>query len=52
MYQLDRGAGNDAVHMLSMLVIGILGGMAALVIYELVAEVRGGSHELHDRYHE
>jgi hypothetical protein len=38
--------------MLSMLVIGILGGMAGLVLYELVQEVRGGSRKLHDRYHE
>ena len=38
--------------MLSMLVIGILGGMVGLVIYELVEEVRGGKHELRDRYHE
>ncbi len=38
--------------MLSMLVIAILGGMVGLVLYELVDEVRGGSHELHDRYHE
>ena len=38
--------------MLSMLVIAILGGMVGLVVYELVEEVRGGSHDLHDRYHE
>jgi hypothetical protein len=38
--------------MLSMLVVAILGGMVGLVIYELVEEVRGGSHKLHDRYHE
>lgn len=38
--------------MLSMLVIAILGGMVGLVIYELVEEVRGGSDDLHDRYHE
>ena len=35
-----------------MLVIAILGGMVGLVIYELVEEVRGGSDDLHDRYHE
>jgi hypothetical protein len=38
--------------MLNMLVLAILGGMVGLVLYELVDEVRGGSHELHDRYHE
>jgi hypothetical protein len=38
--------------MLNMLVIAILGGMVGLVIYELVEEVRGGSDDLHDRYHE
>jgi len=38
--------------MLSMLVIAILGGMVALIFYELVQEVRGGSGDLHDRYHE
>lgn len=38
--------------MLSMFVIAILSGMVGLVIYELVEEVRGGQHELHDRYHE
>lgn len=38
--------------MLNLLVIAILGGMAGLILYELVDEVRGGSHELHDRYHE
>ena len=38
--------------MLSMFVIAILGGMVGLVLYELVEEVRGGKHDLHDRYHE
>jgi len=38
--------------MLSVLVIGIFGGMVGLVIYELVQEVRGGQQQLHDRYHE
>jgi hypothetical protein len=38
--------------MLSMFVIAILGGMVGLVLYELVEEVRGGTHQLHDRYHE
>jgi len=38
--------------MLSAWVIAILAGMVGLVVYELVQEVRGGSHRLHDRYHE
>jgi hypothetical protein len=32
--------------------IGMLGGMVALVFYELIQEVRGSSDGLHDRYHE
>ena len=38
--------------MFSMLVVAIFGGMVGLVLYELVQEVRGGSRDLHDRYHE
>jgi hypothetical protein len=38
--------------MLSLWVIAILGGMVGLIAYELVEEVRGGKHQLHDRYHE
>ncbi len=38
--------------MLSLWVVAILGGMVGLILYELVEEVRGGSHQLHDRYHE
>lgn len=53
MYQFQGGTPETTLdHMLSLLVIGILSGMAGLVIYELVEEVRGGSHQLHDRYHE
>jgi hypothetical protein len=53
MYQFRGGTPETVlVHMLSMLIIAILGGMVGLVLYELVEEVRGGSHELHDRYHE
>jgi hypothetical protein len=37
---------------MSMFVIAILGGMVGLVLFELIEEVRGGSHQLHDRYHE
>lgn len=53
MYQLQGGIaeGRNEI-MLSMLVIGILGGMVGLIAYELIEEVRGGSHRLHDRYHE
>jgi uncharacterized membrane protein YuzA (DUF378 family) len=38
--------------MLHMLVMAIFGGMVGLVVYELIEEVRGGSTDLHDRYHE
>ena len=38
--------------MFSLLAIAILAGMAGLVVVVLVDEVRGGSHELHDHYHE
>jgi hypothetical protein len=38
--------------LISMFVIAILGGMVGLVLFELIEEVRGGSHQLHDRYHE
>lgn len=30
----------------------ILSGMAGLVAYEIISEVRGGSGKLHDRYHD
>jgi hypothetical protein len=32
--------------------MAMLGGMVALVVYELVQEVRGAQGGLHDRYHE
>jgi hypothetical protein len=38
--------------MLSLWVLAMFGGMVGLVIYELVQEVHGGRHQLHDRYHE
>jgi hypothetical protein len=38
--------------MLSLWVIAMLGGMAGLVVYELIQEGIGGHHQLHDRYHE
>jgi len=39
-------------HMLELMVIGILGGLAALVAFEIYQEVRGSASNLHDRYHE
>jgi hypothetical protein len=38
--------------MLTLFTMGIFGGMIALVIYELVEEMRGSKHKLEDRYHE
>ena len=38
--------------MFVMFVVVILGGLAGLVLYELVEEVRGSSQDLQDRYHE
>jgi hypothetical protein len=38
--------------MFDIIAMAILGGMAALVAYEIFSEVRGGSGKLHDRYHE
>jgi hypothetical protein len=38
--------------MLDILVMAILGGMAGLVVYEVISEVRGGASRLRDRYHE
>jgi hypothetical protein len=38
--------------MLDMMVMGILGGLAALVAFEIYQEVRGSSRKLEDRYHE
>jgi len=34
------------------IVTSILGGIAALVLFEAVWEARGSSSKLHDRYHE
>ena len=39
-------------YMLDLMVMGILSGLAALVAFEIYQEVRGGSSDLHDRYHE
>lgn len=38
--------------MFSVMVFGILTGLAGLVAFEIWQEVRGGSEELRDRYHE
>ena len=38
--------------MFSMMVMGILGGLTALIAFELYQEAKGSSEALHDRYHE
>ncbi len=38
--------------MFTFLFIGILASMVGLVVYELIDEVRGSEHELHDHYHQ
>lgn len=38
--------------MLNILVMAIFAGMAGLVVYEIIEEVRGASGRLRDRYHE
>jgi hypothetical protein len=38
--------------MITWFTMGIFAGMIALVIYELVEEMRGSKHKLIDRYHE
>lgn len=48
----EKSLNGGSVIMLSMFVIAILGGMVGLVLYELIAEVRGGTTHLHDHYHE
>ena len=35
-----------------LMVMGILSGLAGLVLFEIVEEVRGSSKSLQDRYHE
>ena len=47
-----RDAGRRLEQMFSLMVMGILGGLTALVAYEIYQEVRGSSEALHDRYHE
>jgi hypothetical protein len=32
--------------------MGMLGGMVALIFWELIQEARGSKEALHDRYHE
>ena len=36
----------------TLLTMGIFGGLAALVVYELMQETAGSKHKLTDRYHE
>ncbi len=38
--------------MFTLLTMGILGGMIALVVYEIVQETVGSKQKLTDRYHE
>jgi hypothetical protein len=38
--------------MFTLLTMGMFGGMIALVVYELVQEMRGSKNKLIDRYHE
>jgi hypothetical protein len=38
--------------MFTLLTMGMFGGMIALVVYELVQEMRGSKNRLLDRYHE
>ncbi len=38
--------------MFTLLTMGIFGGMIALVVYEIIVEMRGSKHKLMDRYHE
>ena len=48
----ERPSNGGWTVMLTLFTMGIFGGMIALVIYELVEEMRGSKHKLHDRYHE
>jgi hypothetical protein len=38
--------------MVEIIALASLGGMAGLVLVELVEQIRGGTGRLHDRYHE
>lgn len=38
--------------MFILLTMGMFGGMIALVVYELLQEMRGSKNKLIDRYHE
>jgi hypothetical protein len=38
--------------MFTLLTMGMFGGMIALVVYELVQEMRGSKNRLLDRYHD
>jgi hypothetical protein len=38
--------------MISLMFFGMLSGLVGLIAYEVIEEVRGAKHKLHDRYHE
>jgi hypothetical protein len=40
------------VMIFGLIITGVLGGIAALVLFEAIGEARGSSGKLHDRYHE
>jgi uncharacterized membrane protein YuzA (DUF378 family) len=37
--------------MFSLIVIGALSGLAGVVVYDFIQEIRGSSENLHDHYH-
>jgi hypothetical protein len=39
-------------NMFDLIAVGMLGGMVALIFFELIQEVRGSAGGLHDHYHE
>ena len=47
-----RGARQRKTMLLHLLGFAMLAGLAGLVAFEIVAEVRGAGETLHDRYHE
>lgn len=51
---LNKGSlnGDLPIMFMSWFVISVLGGMAGLVLYDLIQEIMGSSDHLHDRYHE
>lgn len=49
---LKGAAEKRSTIMFDLLAMGMLGGLAGLVIYEIIDEVRGGISKLRDHYHE